>query len=121
MSDRLVAHAGIDDEMNAHAVGVNMDGTFVVAGSRVVSGNNAGVSVIGKDETRCVYNNIIQDTNWTSIDNDSPLPETNRTAATTISGTSRCAGNVVGLSERLRSILALKQVSGGQRGGMMQS
>ncbi|WP_412063857.1 hypothetical protein [Rhizobium sp. SYY.PMSO] len=121
MSDRLVAHAVIDDEMKAHAVGLDMDGTFVVEDSRVVSGNNAGVFGIGKGVTRCVYNNIIQDTNWTVIDIDSPLAGTNRTAATAISGTSRCTGNVVGLSERLRSILALKQVSGAQRGGMMQS
>ncbi len=110
MSDRSAAHA-IIDKTKAHAVVLNMDRTFVVEDSRVISGNSV---------TRCVYNNIIQDTNWTDIDVDSLLPGSNRTAATAISGTSRYAGNVINLSERLRSIITLKQASGVQRGGTMQ-
>ncbi len=110
MSDRSAAHA-IIDKTKAHAVVLNMDRTFVVEDSRVISGNSV---------TRCVYNNIIQDTNWTDIDVDSLLPGSNLTAATAISGTSRYAGNVINLSERLRSIMTLKQASGVQRGGTMQ-
>ena len=101
----------ISDRSVAHAVMLNMDGTFVVEGSRVVSRNSL---------TRRMYKNITQDTNWTDIDADSLLPGNNRTAATAINGASRYAGNVASLSERLRSIIALRHGSDAQRGAMMQ-
>ncbi|OJY74991.1 hypothetical protein [Rhizobium sp. 60-20] len=118
--DGDVSIDSMSDRSAAHAIVLNMDGTFVVEDRRVVSGDNAGVSDMGKGVTRCVYNNIIQDTNWTDIDVDSLLPLSNRTAAAAINGTSRYAGNVVSLSERLHMIAALKQASGCQWSGTTQ-
>ncbi len=101
----------MSDRSVAHAAPLNMNGNLVVEDRRVASSSCL---------TRCVYNNIIQDTNWTGIDVDSLVPGSNRTAATAISGTSGYAGNVLSLSERLRSIVALKRASDAQRGGTIR-
>jgi hypothetical protein len=99
------------DEVKAHAVVLGMSETFVLEDSRVA---------LRYGLTRCVYNNIVQDTNWTDIDVDGPLPGNNRAVAAAISKTFRYAGNVVSLSERLRSIMALKQARDASWGNMTQ-
>ncbi|MOA48808.1 hypothetical protein D3C78_1716050 [compost metagenome] len=76
---------------------------------------------VGNGVTRCVYNNIVQDTNWTGTSFDTPIivPEAETALADlfAISKTSRYAGSVISLAERVRSVTALKQASGDQRGG----
>ncbi|UXT49607.1 hypothetical protein FY136_10295 [Agrobacterium tumefaciens] len=111
MPDRSCTRSHVD-EVKANSGVSDMNGIFVVEDSRIASSSNADIPDVGNGVTRCVYNNIVQDTNWTDIDFDGPLPGYNRTAATATSKTSRYAGNVISLSERLRSILALKQTNG---------
>ncbi len=112
------------DEMKANSVLSDMNGTFVVEDNRCVSRSNADMLDVGSDLTHCVYNNIIQDTNWTDIGMKMPQSTTKKaellTAINAGSKTSRYAGNVMSLSERLRSIMAMKQASGAPRGDMTQ-
>ncbi|MNV61564.1 hypothetical protein D3C71_1540750 [compost metagenome] len=108
------------DEMKVNSVVPDMNGIFVVEDNRCVSRSNADIFDVGNGVTRCVYNNIVQDTNWTDIDVDSLLPIDNRAAARAISKTFRYTGNVISLSERLRSIMTLKQANGAQWGDMTQ-
>ncbi|CAD0212795.1 hypothetical protein AGRHK599_LOCUS2072 [Rhizobium rhizogenes] len=107
-------------EMKVNSVVSDMNGIFVVEDSRGVSRSNADIRDAGNGVTRFVYNNIVQDTNWTDIDVDRLWPIDNRAAARAISKTSRYTGNVVSLSERLRSIMTSKQASGAQWGDMTQ-
>ncbi|UXT41646.1 hypothetical protein FY137_10795 [Agrobacterium tumefaciens] len=120
ISDRSVTRKGID-EMKAHAVISDMSGTFVVEDRGVVSRGAVGVFDVGNGLTRFVYNNIVQDTNWTDASNSSLLqrPGVGNIPAGVIAvgKTSRCAGNVASLAERLRSIADMRQASGDQRGG----
>lgn len=67
MSDRNRSEENVG-EMNAHAVVWGVNGIFAVDDSHVVSGCGTGVSALGNSITRCVYNNNIQDTNWTDVD-----------------------------------------------------
>lgn len=121
ISDRSVTRKGID-EMKAHAVISDMSGTFVVEDSRVASRSNADIFDVGNGLTRCVYNNIVQDTNWTDASKSSLLRRPGvgniPAGAIAVSKTSRCAGNVVSLAERLRSIADIRQTGGDQRGGV---
>ncbi len=123
ISDRSVTRKAID-EMKAHAVISDMSGTFVIEDRRVVSRGSVDVFDVGNGVTRCLYNNIVQDTNWTDIGMKMPpsAAETTElfTAMNAVSKTSRCAGNVISLAERLRSIMALKQAGGVPRGDMTQ-
>ncbi|RAL95194.1 hypothetical protein [Agrobacterium sp. MS2] len=123
ISDRSSTRNHID-EMKAHAVISDMSGTFVIEDRRVVSRGSVDVFDVGNGVTRCLYNNIVQDTNWTDIGMKMPpsAAETAElfTAMNAVSKTSRCAGNVISLAERLRSIMALKQAGGVPRGDMTQ-
>lgn len=109
--DRSVTREGID-EMKAHTVISDMSGTFVVEDRGVVSRGGVGVFDVGNGLTRCVYNNIVQDTNWTDASFDTPMivPEAETALADlfAVSKTSRYAGNVISLSERLRSIAHIR-------------
>ncbi|MCW8283575.1 hypothetical protein K7A42_21990 [Agrobacterium sp. InxBP2] len=108
------------DAIPDRSVASELNGISVVEDSRVLSRSSTDIFDVGSGLTRCVYNNIVQDTNWTDIDVDSLLPTDNRSDARAISNTSRYTGNVISLSERLRSIIALKQASGVPRGDMTQ-
>lgn len=108
------------DEMKVNSVVSDMNGIFVVEDNRGVSRSNADICDLGNSVTCFVYNNVVQDTNWTDIDVDGPLPGHNRTAATATSKTPRYAGNVISLSERLHSIIALKQAGGAPWANMKQ-
>lgn len=111
-------------EVKANSVLSDMNGTFVFEDNRCVSRSNADIFDVGSDSTHCVYNNIIQDTNWTDIGMKMPQSTTKKagllTAMDADNKTSRYAGNVMSLSERLRSIMAMKQASGAPRGDMTQ-
>lgn len=109
------------DEVKANSVVSDMSGTFVVEDNRCVLRSNADIFDVGSGLTRCVYNNTIQDTNWTDANRSSLLqrPGVGNIPAggIAVSKTSRCAGNVVSLAERLRSIANIRQASGDQCGG----
>lgn len=95
------------------AVISDMNGIFVVEDGDVVEGNSL---------KRCMYNNIIQDTNWADTGKTtlSSLAEmVHPMSMSAINGTTRYAGNVTTLSEQLRSIMTLKQASDARRGDMM--
>ena len=108
------------DTMPDRSAVQEVSGVFVVEDSCINSGIIKDVFSLGSVLTRCVYNNIVQDTNWTGIDVDDLLPIDNCLDTRPISNTSRYAGNVISLSERLRSITALKQAGGVSRGDMTQ-
>ncbi|MCA1869484.1 hypothetical protein HW571_28130 [Agrobacterium genomosp. 3] len=112
------------NEVKANSVVSDMNGTFVVEDSRCVSKSDADIFDVGSHLTHCVYNNIIQDTNWTDIGMKMPQSTTKKAELPTVmdagSKKSRYAGNVMSLSERLRSIMAMKQASGAPRGDMTQ-
>ncbi|MGN7293114.1 hypothetical protein [Rhizobium sp. SAFR-030] len=121
MPDRSVTRNHID-EVKGNSVVSDMNGIFVVEDNGGVSRSNANIFDVGSGVTHCVYNNIVQDTNWTNLGTDSLSP---RLDTGTIPGgliadskTSRYAGNVVNLAERLRIIADLKQARGDQRGGV---
>lgn len=97
------------DENNGKSVVSDMNGILVVEDNCIGSRSNADICDVGSGLTRCVYNNVVQDTNWTDTEIDGSLPGYNRAAATATSKTSRYAGNVISLSERLHSIIALKE------------
>ncbi|WP_338810711.1 hypothetical protein V2V90_20095 [Agrobacterium leguminum] len=109
------------DEMKANSVVSDMSGTFVVEDNRCVSRSSADIFDVGSGSTRCVYNNIVQDTNWTDASKSNLLQRPGAgdipAGVIAVSKTSRCAGNVVSLAERLRSIADIRQASGDQRGG----
>lgn len=111
------------DEMKVNSVVSDMNGIFVIEDNRGVSRSNADIWDVGNGVTRFVYNNIVQDTNWTDIGMKMPQSTTKKaellTAMDAGSKTSRYAGNVISLSERIRSIMALEQASGAPRGDMM--
>ncbi len=121
MSDRADTRNALD-EMKANSVVADMSGIFVVEDISVVSRSNANIFDVGSSVTHCVYNNNVQDTNWTDTGTGSlsTLLDTEAIPgdAIAVSTTSRYAGNVIGVSERLRSILALTQASGDPRSGM---
>lgn len=109
------------DEMKANSVVSDMSRAFVVEDNRCVSRSSADILDVGSGSTRCVYNNIVQDTNWTDASKSSLLHRPGvgniPACAIAVSKTSRCAGNVVSLTERLRSIADIRQASGDRRGG----
>ncbi len=123
MPDRSGTRNHIDG-MKVNSVVSDMNGIFVVEDSRGVSRSNVDICDVGNGLTRFVYNNIVQDTNWTDtgMNMRSLLPETAEpsTAMNAVSKTSRYAGNVISLSKRLHSIVALKQASGAPWGDMTQ-
>ncbi len=120
MPDRSCTRSHID-EVKANSGVSDMNGIFVVEDNRGVSRSNADIRDAGNGVTRFVYNNIVQDTNWTDANKSSLLqrPGVGNVPAggIAVSKTSRCAGNVVSLAERLRSIANIRQASGDQRGG----
>ncbi|TCP74752.1 hypothetical protein C8J31_1374 [Rhizobium sp. PP-CC-2G-626] len=65
-----------------------------------------------------VYNNIVKDTNWTGLDEDRMHPPMDGASmpgnGDTHGQTSRYAGNIISLAERLRSIADVKRASGPQ-------
>lgn len=109
------------DEMKVNSVVSDMNGVFVVEDNRRVSRRPADICDMGNGLTRFVYNNIVQDTNWTDASKSSLLqrPSVGNIPAggIAVSKTSRCAASVVSLAERLRSIAYIRQASGDQRGG----
>ncbi|MQW99258.1 hypothetical protein [Sinorhizobium fredii] len=109
------------DEMKVNRVVSDMNGIFVVEDNRGVSRSNADICDVGNGVTRFVYNNTVQDTNWTDASKSSLLQRPGvgniLAGAIAVSKTSRCAGNVVSLAERLRNIADIRQASGDQRGG----
>lgn len=92
---------------------LNTDGTIVA--------EDIHVSGVRGDVRHCMYNNIIQDTNWTDIDHGSLIPGNRRTEVAAIIAPHRYVGNVVSLSERLRCIMELRQANGSLRSAVMQS
>ncbi|WP_454686333.1 hypothetical protein [Agrobacterium leguminum] len=104
------------DEMKANSVVSDMNGIFVVEDNRGVSRSNADIRDAGNGVTRFVYNNIVQDTNWTDTSKSNLLQRPGAgdipAGVIAVSKTSRCAGNVVSLAERLRSIADIRQASG---------
>ncbi|MQB37226.1 hypothetical protein DXT97_10495 [Agrobacterium tumefaciens] len=120
MPDRSGTRSHID-EMKVNSVVSDVNGIFVVVDNRCVSRSNADISDAGKGLTRCVYNNIVQDTNWTDASFDAPMivPQAKTAAADlfAVSKASRYAGNVISLSERLCSIANIRQATGDQYGG----
>lgn len=108
-----------NDEVTANSVVSDMNWTFGVEDNRCVSRSNADIFDVRSGLTRCVYNNILQDTNWTDI--GMKIPQSNMaellTAMDADSKTSRYAGNVISLTERLQSIANIRLASGDQRGG----
>ncbi|OJU88758.1 MAG: hypothetical protein BGO06_12980 [Shinella sp. 65-6] len=107
MSDRIRSEENVG-EMNGHAVAWDVNGIFAVEDSHAVSGCGAGVSALGNSVTRCVYNNNIQDTNWTNDGRSgrSPFDESGRFTGNGVNSgeTSKYAGNVISLAERLHRI-----------------
>ncbi|WP_425901820.1 hypothetical protein [Agrobacterium radiobacter] len=120
MPDRSCTRSHID-EVKANSGVSDMNGIFVVEDSRVASRSNANIFDVGNGLTRFVYNNIVQDTNWTDASKSSLLQRPGAgnipAGGIAVSKTSRCVGNVISLSERLRSIANIRQASGDQRGG----
>lgn len=120
MPDRSVTRHDLD-EKKVNRVVSDMNGIFVVEDNRGVSRSNADIIDMGNGLTRFVYNNIVQDTNWTDASKSSLLQRPGvgniLAGAIAVSKTSRCAGNVVSLAERLRNIADIRQASGDQRGG----
>lgn len=109
------------DENKGKSVVSDMNGILVVEDNRIVSRSNADICDVGSGLTRCVYNNIVQDTNWTDASKSNLLQRPGAgdipAGVIAVSKTSRCAGHVVSLAERLRSIADIRQASGDQRGG----
>ncbi|MFS8122585.1 hypothetical protein QD336_09230 [Rhizobium sp. BR 250] len=109
------------DQMKVNSVVSDMNGIFVVEDNRGVSRSSADICDVGNGLTRFVYNNIVQDTNWTDASKSSLLQRPGAgdipAGVIAVSKTSRCAGNVVSLAERLRTIADMRQASGDQRGG----
>ncbi|TRA97237.1 hypothetical protein EXN23_03160 [Agrobacterium salinitolerans] len=94
------------DQMKVNSVVSDMNGIFVVEDNRGVSRSSADICDVGNGLTRFVYNNIVQDTNWTDASKSSLLQRPGAgdipAGVIAVSKTSRCAGNVVSLAERLR-------------------
>lgn len=61
------------DEMKVNSAVSAMNGIFVVEDNRVASSSNADIPDVGNGVTRFVYNNIVQDTNWTDASKSSLL------------------------------------------------
>ncbi|MBB5042622.1 hypothetical protein [Shinella fusca] len=120
MPDRSGTRHHINEMKVSHVVS-DMNGIFVVEDNRSVSRSNADIFDVGNGVTLIVYNNIVQDTNWTDASKSSLLQRPGvgniPAGAIAVSKTSRCAGSVVSLAERLRNIADIRQASGDQRGG----
>lgn len=120
VSNRSDTSSNIDEKKGKSVVS-DMNGIFVVEDNRIVARSNADICDLGSGLTRCMYNNIVQDTNWTDASKNSDLQRPSvgniEAGAIAVSKTSRCAGNFVSLAERLRSIEDIRQASGDQRGG----
>lgn len=107
ISDRFLSQENVD-AMDVRVGDLNVNGTFVVEDSHVLSRCSAGVFARGNGVTHCMYNNIIQDTNWTNEDviGGSLFSEDDRfiRSETILGKPPRYARNVISLSERLHRI-----------------
>lgn len=114
ISNRSMLHRALSD--NRDQVGLlNVDGVSVEIDARCSS---TSTDVVFGVVECSVYNNILQDTNWTGLDEDSmPLPMDGASMPSDVDTqgqTSRYAGNVISLAERLRRIVDVKRASGPQ-------
>lgn len=113
MSNRFQADAAIKP-MKAHVMYMGVERDLVVEDNVYFLGNGSGSVVVDYGLTHSAYNNYLHDTNWTSVSADDV--EDNPAALTGIKASSRYPGNVVSLSERLRSIASKMRRSDGERG-----
>lgn len=90
---------------------LSVDQNQVIESNGVVSSHNSRVIHDCSGIRMSMYNNTIQDTNWTNRGSDGSPEHNDHPALSAVSKKPGYAGNVISLSEHMRSIWAKKPVS----------
>ncbi len=111
-SDRSTAHpTEMDKRSMDGAITSNINRNSNVDATSIFSTETIGTIYRKSELTHCLYNNIVQDTNWTDVDVGSLLPGNGRQSVMATNRMPGHIGNVVSLSDRVRSIIASKRAS----------
>ncbi|KQQ61275.1 hypothetical protein ASF69_02385 [Rhizobium sp. Leaf311] len=90
---------------------LSVEQNHIIEINGVVSSHCSPVSRDWSGNRMSMYNNTIQDTNWTNCGSDGSSERDDRPAVNVVSERPGYAGNVISLSEHMRSIWAKKPVS----------
>lgn len=110
IQDHGVSYAEINQTCS-QTEGLSVDQNHIIESNGVVSSHTSCVIHDCSGIGMSMYNNTIQDTNWTKRGSDGSPERDEDPALSAVSKKSGYAGNVISLSERMRSIRAKKLVS----------